>query len=200
MSPLPQRKKTPEELAKLRESLGIPGAAPAADESAPTETDAAEPPPAAEPAVARTETPSAAAVGPAADTAATESRLEPKPVRSLKKSEREHALEPKSPAPAEGKLPTSRHSARELDEIRRREALSIQSPAVHLQAMTAHPALLILGYVLALGGGVGGLAVAAFIFAKKKRSTHHAGFMAVIALLVIVFGALYLFPQLRHAS
>jgi len=187
---LPQRKKTAEELAKLRESLGIPDAVPpaAAPRWSPDPPPAQPGPAAAEPAGGAEPPPD-----------------EPKPVRSLRKSE-QHPLPARRPPPTAGvpageaKLPTRRRSDRELNELRRHAAMETRPPIAHLQSITAHPVLLGIGYLLALAGGVGGLLVAAFIFRKKPRSTHHAGFIAVIALFVIVFGALYLFPQLRHAS
>ena len=42
--------------------------------------------------------------------------------------------------------------------------------------------------------------IAAFIYFKKPLSRHHAAFIGVMALFVIVFGALYYFPQLRHGT
>jgi amino acid permease len=44
------------------------------------------------------------------------------------------------------------------------------------------------------------LLFAAFIYFKKPLSLHHAAFIAVMSLFVIVFGALYYFPQLRHGT
>jgi uncharacterized membrane protein YozB (DUF420 family) len=86
--------------------------------------------------------------------------------------------------------------------MRRQEAMRVMSPEVplavsHLQKITANGLLLTLGYVLAFTGGVGGIVVAAYIAIKKPRSRHHAGFIAMIAVLVLVFGALYKFPTLN---
>jgi hypothetical protein len=81
----------------------------------------------------------------------------------------------------------------------------------------AHPVLIIPGYLLALTGGsylfhyefplaatagcgAAALLLAAFIFLRRPISRHHAAFIAMIALLVLVFGALHYFPQLRHAT
>lgn len=44
------------------------------------------------------------------------------------------------------------------------------------------------------------LFIAGFIALKKPLSRHHAAFIAVITLFVIVFGALHFFPQLRNAT
>jgi uncharacterized YccA/Bax inhibitor family protein len=44
------------------------------------------------------------------------------------------------------------------------------------------------------------LAVAAFIGFRKPMSRHHAAFISVLSLFVLVFGALHYFPSLRHAT
>jgi hypothetical protein len=81
----------------------------------------------------------------------------------------------------------------------------------------AHPALYAPGYLLILGSAVGirfydvdkmipaacvvlALCVATFIFVKKPLSRHHAAFIAVMSLFVVVFGALHYFPQLQHGT
>jgi hypothetical protein len=213
MSPLPQRKKTAEEIAKLRESLGIPDAAPPPLGTAGAALPPPPPPAITEPVPAEPPTAPADRPAPAAPPAPAIPEPLPEPVhrsgevgeaivvRSLKKSERlplprppEQSLQPGT----ESKIPTGRRSEKELNELRRQQAFEAKSPVVQLQAITAHPFLLGIGYVLALAGGVGGLAVAAYLWRKKPRSMHHAGFIATIAFFVIFFGALYLFPQLRN--
>jgi len=220
MSPLPQRKKTAEEIAKLRESLGIPDAAP--PPPSPTATGAAPPPPElqappppaaepvpTEPLLARADTPSSAALGtpalaipePLPEPAAPPGDEEVRIVRSLKKSERlplPRKTVPVLKTSADSIIPTGRRSESELNELRRQQAFEAKSPVVQLQAITAGPFLIGIGYFLALAGGIGGLAVAAYLWRKKPRSVHHAGFMATIAFFIIFFGALYLFPQLRN--
>ena len=105
---LPERRKSAEEIAKLRESMGIPGAAP--QEPAPQVPPRQEEDlPAAE-----DEQPSTAPV-PA------------KPVRSLRKSEREvptpAAAAVKIPPAEKGAaIPARRHNDRELMEMRRAQA------------------------------------------------------------------------------
>jgi len=233
---LPQRKKTPEEIAKLREELGIPGGgAPASDASSPAtpEPEAApEPIEAAEapipvtaeevseavPAVPVPATPEPAAPAPQ-HAAPVHHHAEAKPVRSLRKSERIPSSRP-APISSDSSLPTQRRTEKELSMLRRSQPITT-APVTHLIALTAHPFIVGLGYFLVLGAAVlcfldwklteisfyfpavmcaGGLFLSGFIFLKKKRSLHHAGFIATIALLVIVFGALYYFPQLRNAS
>ena len=267
MSLLPQRKKSAEEIAKLRESLGIPGASPEEEAAAEIETTVP-----AEEAIPQIETvvtpankiPSPAPTAPLAPIPVADAH-EPKPVRSLKRSERfpvlpvddkelldyvmKQAVAPEIPAtpplpvahgpkqvrslrkseqvplpadhrpepPPDSKLPFQRHSNREISEIRRQEAIAMQSPAVHPLSLAAHPALVVPGYLAALVGAAGfyyyelllpytlacvivALSFAAFIFVKKPLSRHHAAFIAVAALFVIVFGALHYFPQLSYGT
>lgn len=198
MSPLPQRKKTAEELAQLRENLGIP---PAAGPGTPPAQTPPEPAP--------DEPPSAAAP--------------PKPVRSLRKSEQATAPEKPAARPATGpqnrpRIPDQRHSNREIKEIRRRETLAAMTPAPpNPKLVPARWFHIIPGYLLALAGagcfiwrefplaataaceGLA-IAVALAILWKRPFSRHHSAFIAMIALLVIVFGTLHFFPQLLHAT
>ena len=266
MSLLPQRKKSAEEIAKLRESLGIPGSPAATDEMPTLEPSAANevidtiipdsheamlvhppeaiplapiPAPVHQPgpkpvhSLKRSErmpvlpidealevSEESPAVQSALPTPIPASPRRPKPVRSLKKSEQTQLPAVPlvvDPTPS-SKIPFHRHSDDEINEIRRREALALlnaQVPNPRLAA--AHFSLLIPGYLLAVAGascfyfygfplaatsGCAGtaLAIAAFIFLRRPISRHHAAFIAVIALFVIVFGALHYFPQLRHAT
>ncbi|RPJ33747.1 MAG: hypothetical protein EHM17_09200 [Verrucomicrobiaceae bacterium] len=236
MSPLPQRKKSPEEIARLRETLGIPGSAPQVmeiDEQGVPPVDtivpanheatvvhtaeaAALPKPAAQPvhSLKRSErgnvpeTMDPAPVLPPA--------REAKPVRSLRKSEQlPAASHPESPP--DSNLPHLRHSDREIAEIRRREALALMNARPNPKLFPAHPALIIPGYLSAIAGAVGfyfyqfpiaatlafatvSLVVATIIGIRKPISRHHAAFIAVMALFVLVFGALHYFPHLRHAT
>jgi hypothetical protein len=112
-------------------------------------------------------------------------------VHSLRKSEQGPVIIPRiQPSGDSSKLPTSRHSEKELMEIKRRELANTRPPVPYLRSITAHPFLLTLGYVFALAGGAGGILVALFILFRKRRSVHHAGFMAAIAALVLIFGTL----------
>ncbi|MEO8617383.1 MAG: hypothetical protein ABI600_19785 [Luteolibacter sp.] len=267
MSLLPQRKKSAGEIAKLRETLGIPGQAQAA-EDLPVSDSASVPdgPKAGEisPVLPVFEAPTSAIVTPAVDPSALIAPLpiapqyHPRPVRSLKRSERIPVLpveEPGSPEaayaisqpaaptgqpvkivrslrkseqvplspavthtpPADSNLPVHRHSDQELNQMRKQAAIAMQAPAVPFSAITAHLALLIPGYLFAIAGGVCyyfyelpisitsacvviALIIAGFIFLKKPFSRHHAAFISVISLFVIIFGALYYFPQLRHGT
>ena len=251
MSLLPQRKKSPEEIAKLRESLGIPGTlpdeneasspnpatsafAPPVDTIVPAHHEAAvihppetaplaplpePPPPGPKPvhSLKRSERIPALPIEQAAPDPEPSPHL-PKPVRSLRKSEQIPVLitPPAEPAP-DSKLPFHRHSDKELNEIRRREALALLNAAPNPKLAVAHPAIIAPGYILAVTGAscfyfyefpmeatagcsAAALLIAGFIFLRRPISRHHAAFIAVIALFVIVFGALHFFPHLQHAT
>jgi hypothetical protein len=191
MNPLPKKKKSAEEIAKLREDMGLPPIATPASTSPPP------PPPITTPAQPLPISP-------------------PRQVRSLRRSERRPPTLPRvvSTESWASSLPAQRHSENELVMVRQRESMQALTSAVppgiaYFQAITAHPAMLALGYVLvaigaigfittdeyaqikpevyALTGSILGLLVALFISLKKVRSRHHAGFIAMIALLVLVF-------------
>ena len=93
----------------------------------------------------------------------------------------------------------------------------MMTPAANPKLATAHPALLAPSYLLAAAGAscfffpefpmaatagcsAAAMLLAAFIYLRRPISRHHAAFIAVIALFVIVFGALHFFPHLRHAT
>ena len=251
MSLLPQSKKSAEEIAKLRESLGIVGPPPTED-ALPAAAPVEKPLPAEPKEVAKVEE-SAMAPLPVAEV------HEPKPVRSLKRSERISPLpdsghatgEPIPPASKvvatplpvahvpkivrslrkseqgplpeihaprpDSTLPIHRHSEEDIQRIRRQEMLAMQANAGHLLSQKAHLALVIPGYLCVLAAALGfyfydldriitaacvgvALLIAAFIFFKKPLSVHHAAFITVAALFVVVFGALHYFPQLRHGT
>lgn len=184
MSVLPQRKKSTEEITRLRENLGVP---PLQASDAPAE-------------IAENPSPAPQA---------------PTPARTLPKSEQ-------APAPltqaAKSGLPSRRHSDDEIGKIRQREIIAqLAPPPPNPKLAAAHPALLVPGYLFAIGGTacfflqdipiaatagstLTALIIAAFISLTKPISIHHAGFIAVIALMVLVFGTLHYFPQLRHAT
>src|SRR6185503_6531233 len=95
MSALPERKKSAEEIARMREQMGLPFVSPApADSTAP---EPVEPEP-----------------GPVSP---------PKPEHSLGRAEGDAAEEIGSPETSPSGLPVRRRSQRELDELRRRESL-----------------------------------------------------------------------------
>ncbi len=257
MSPLPERRKTAEELAELRKSLGIPGAAadtgPAGEASAEPPAGSPEEPPreagateatAAKAKEAKEKEPARPAAGAAGDS--NQDSAEPdaeeavvlKPVRSLKRSERAAPIHPPKPVASEsGKLPAHRHSERELRELRMRD-LPSDLPAVHLEQLHVGRLKIIAIYLLSLAGYglvfladwasnqptpdlparwiadfvhrpdlgrilsialgvIGGsvLLLCGWIWWKKPRSRHHAAFLTIIAVLVLVFGILHFLPE-----
>ena len=232
MSLLPQSKKSAEEIAKLRESLGIPGLSadtpPTPEVSAEAAPEADTPPPAPWPQLTHslkksewtpavpTRKPDDAEEVPGDDAVQV---LRAKPVRSLRRSEQIPVLiAPRHDSPPpDSKLPAHRHTDNELREISRRAALEALMSAPKLRLAKAHLALVIPGYLASVAGAVCfsfyqqpigvsascvavSLLIAAFIFFRKPISRHHAAFIAVIALSVIISGALHYFPKLQYAT
>lgn len=228
---LPQRRKSAEEIAKLRESMGIPGAA-AAAESAKVPADAGDGTDAVDPVdvADRVEEVKRGAVVEPLPPAA------PKPVRSLRKSEQKvvERVRPSSSVDSAG-IPVRRRTDEELMEMRRIQATPPDQSIAHIQQMAVPWPVIALGYLLPLFGAVsawfavwspgvppmdfpaewigdlsrqpwlakaglgalglfGGLAfaLAGWIAWKKPRSRHHAGFISIITLLVLVFGIIKL--------
>ena len=192
MSLLPQRKKSPEEIAKLREDLGIHAATPEVKPAPPTAPPAALPPQRApEPHQPSPASPAARPTQPSPTPVEAPAPHPPKQVHSLKRSERIPLLTPEGPQPAlrrdddpplitltlkpvrslkkseqiplpatyappppDTNLPYHRHSNQELQEIRRRDALTKQNPTVNPNLVVAHTALLFFGYLTALAGAL----------------------------------------------
>lgn len=225
MSLLPQSKKSAEEIAKLREDFGIPSQAPeetetsaeAATSPVPAELEPMDSLKKSERSEVSSKEASAAAAAPISSDSPAAAQL-PKKVRSLRKSE-QVPLPAQAPEPSpNSSLPFHRHSDDEIMRIRRQEMFAMQpAQAVHPRLIAAHFALVIPGYLFAIAGWVcfyfydqpivatgacvvAALLVAGFIFLKKPLSQHHAAFISVIGLFVLVFGALHYFPQLRHGS
>ena len=209
---LPQRRKSAEEIAKLRETLGISGEA--------------EPEPAPETEIPANAAPTAESPRPPA-----------KPVRSLRKSERRPVeRDPLSPVATKDGIPLRRHDERELMELRRIQAAPPDKAIAHIQNLAAPWPLVALGYLLPLAGafvgwfaawspgvpepdfpadwiadlsrapwlgkaGFGalaacsalGLGLAGWLAWKKPRSRHHAGFIVILAVLIAVFGLIHQF-------
>lgn len=248
MSPLPERRKSPEELAKLRESLGIPpdGQPPAEEKPTPP----SEPPAPRE--IKQLESTPTPEPEPAEEPVAEEAadavpKVRPKtPPHSLRKS---RSLEVDQPKPVrhreDGKLPSRRHTDDELMRMRRMETTAPPeaSAAAYLARQHASVPLVLLFYgflvislVLALAellwiskagaidmpfdwlrdavsqpwwrtavaAAVGATSVVALVGAgwlawRRPLSRHHAGFLTIGAMLVLVFGTLYFFPNLYGA-
>jgi len=204
MTPLPQRKKTAEEIVQLRDQLGVPAVV--EDQ----EPERQEPERVATTSAAKPSSPPA-----------QQATVSPQSGLWLPPPSYPEAMRLKSPAPQadQRKLPIKRRSNEELEEMRRREMLSkINGPApTNIKFMAAHPALIAGGYLLAavglcgfwiktypwiaiIIGSVLALAVAGFMALRRPVSRHHAGFISMISVLVGVFSTIQHFPQLQHAS
>jgi hypothetical protein len=152
---LPQRRKSAEEIAKLRESLGIPGEGvpgTGADGAVPADdSPVAERAPAAAPARDLFSPDPEPNLRPAAP---------PKPVRSLRKSERNPAGPPATPRPApaekKGVIPVRRHDDCELMEMRRIQAAPPDLAIAHIRNLVAPWPLVVLGYLLPAMGAFAG--------------------------------------------
>lgn len=253
---LPQRRKSAEEIAKLRESLGIPGGpegeaeleAPIAPAPAPARSFAPSPPvveapiPRAAPSAKEEPEPGQILAGSEEDEDAEPVASEqPKQVRSLRKSEQGPVLVKASP-PVVSKMseasaiPQRRHSDRELMEMRRIQAAPPDRSISHLRHMAVAWPLIALGYALPVLGGLSawlshwmptvmpldypaqwmadlsrqpwlgkagfillcvlcglGLVFSGSVAWKKPRSRHHAGFITIIAVLILAFGIIHHF-------
>lgn len=211
---IPEKKKTAEEIAALREGLGIHIAI---SEPEPTTTE----PTTSVPQEARAE------ISPVSPTAIAESIIhldpqlppgrsqiiEAKLVHSLRKREL-----PLAPAPASTQrteLPIARHDRRDITEIRRREALAASQqtgidPIAHLRSQIASPFIYGPGYFLAIAAAftayksfhyitpAGLLAIASlimiFIALRKPRSRHHSALLFIVVFLTLVFGSIHYAP------
>lgn len=149
MSPLPERRKSAEELAELRKSLGIPAGAGAGDEP-PGGQEAANP--AGDGGGVEEEPPPVADRDGSSGGEPDEEPVVLKPVRSLKRAERAAPIHPPRKAREEsGKIPAHRHSERELLDLRMKEAHS-ESPAVVLEQLHIGPFKVIATYLACLAG------------------------------------------------
>ena len=123
------------------------------------------------------------------------------------------------------KIPEKKRDRQELQEMRNRNAFAVRPPVELLQSQALPKPILILFYFLAataaglvtyafsphglvLAGyfmvgitcAVIVMLMAVFIFLKKPRSRHHAAFLAIISLLVLVFGSVYYFEQFEQQT
>ena len=204
MSKLPEHKKSPEEIARLREDLGIvhrerhhPVPPPPAGPSRP---DAAPP---HHPAVASQAPPSQPPADPhrpqQTPPQTPQQPRTPKPVRSLKRSERLAPAAPHARAHTDSSraLPDHRHSPEQLAELRRREAMAAMAEGGFEMPREASTALLALTYGLALGGAA---SPQIMVILGKIMASHHvalalgkgyhllvAGCVAALALAAYIY-------------
>lgn len=221
---IPEKKKTAEEIAALREGLGILSATPAPaprplppepmpEEYAKMEESPFEP---VDGAADPYEEPVIHLVPPPMPPRPR--KMEIKPTHSLRK----HDL-PLAPATASRnrtEIPTRRHDSSGIAQIRKREALSAtqlkrrSDPAAHIRKQIASPFLYIPGHLLTFAAAVTayqrvhfitpaaliGLATVIMIFIawRKPRSRHHAALLFIAVFLTLVFGALHYAPLFQN--
>jgi len=236
MTPLPERRKSAEEVAALRKSLGVPedpaaGGGEAAEGAGESEERA-------KPEARETPRPETAGGSTGGDAAG---EAEPAPVKSLRRAERLAPPRPLARARNDGTLPGRRHTEEELAALRK-AAAPPPSGELPPTRLAANRVVVVLAYLFgvatpivtrwATGDGTAAglvgrfpwlekllyadhsqwwlfaiyssgpvvmLATAAWIWLRRKQSTHHAGLMVILAVLVLVFGTLYFFPGLHGA-
>ena len=222
---IPEKKKTAEEIAALREGLGVPPPKPEPVLPAKPASPPQPVPPAADPHVmdaGNTIPLPAVHQEPAVhlDPLPVPARIEralSKPVHSLRKHER--PLAPASANSQRTQLPQKRHSSEDTSQIRKREALAAlqqpgNDPAAHIRRQTASPFICVPGYMFAIAAAItayqslnymipaGLLALSAiimvFIAFGKPRSRHHAALLFIVVFLTLVFGALHYAPLFRN--
>lgn len=184
MSPLPQSRKSAEEIAQLREQMGVGQNAPA---------------PQAQP-------PRAAAVDlPAVDDDTPIPAPQSKYVRTLRKSQAGWTYVAAPPGEGDSWLPTQRRGVKSLEALRMHHAINLQPPEMlpQVAAQRAHGLLVTIGYLFALGAPAAtvclhiyplvalALPAPVWIFLRKKYSRHHAAFMFTLTVLVLLYGILY---------
>jgi len=187
MSKLPEYKKSPEEIAALRDRLGVR-------------------PPA--------ETPPAPAPDPFSDDEPVVLRetVENPPVRPLHDLP---DVQP-APIDEETGLPVKRHTADELAALRLRGMFDTQDGALTIPVRRERTVFVLCGYALAASAAIpvfhempavlpvsmtfAALAYAAYLFICRPYSRHHGAFIAMLVLFVWIYAALQYFPQLRHAT
>jgi hypothetical protein len=202
---IPDRKKTPEEIAALREDFGFL-------KNPVTST----PPPKEQPKSPVFEKVIDQVTQPTPQPTLS-SRAEEKPkkkrIHSLRRIEL--PLAPGYEIQNQTQIPQTRRSPEDIAELRKRETLANFSanpvnPLAHLKKLTAHPALLTLTYLIAFLAiyaawqavffitpisliFVSGL-LTAYIFWRKKRSRHHAAILTIILVMTLVFGGIHYAP------
>lgn len=211
---IPTRKKTPEELAALREGLGL---------FQNQEPQPSPPEPQPSPPGPRPDGPLFQKV--IGQTPPTPQPEQPPEEERKPRKRNNHSLRkvelPLYPAQRtqhKTTLPKNRRSASDLAELQRREALANFSanpadPVARLKKLEAHPILLGLAYLTALAAiytawktfhyitpisliCVSGL-LTAYIFWTKKRSRHHAAILLIILAMTLVFGGIHYAPLFK---
>lgn len=197
---IPEKKKTPEEIAALRGDLGVPS---------PAAKEAVNPIPAHIPQTGEQVI--------HLDIPAIPRITRTPPPHSLRKQDL-----PLAPAPRVTRktpLPTRRHEQGDIAQIRKREALAQletpgQDPAARLRAQTASPFLYVPGYLLAVAAAVTAyqrvhpvtpltllglsLLITFYIAVRKPRSRHHAALIFLVIFLTAALGGTHYAPFYQH--
>jgi hypothetical protein len=190
MSKLPEQKKSPQEIAALRDQLGVR-------------------PPASEQPQLPTPQPAAPADSPATP---------PRPHRQKAPAIRPRDIPEVPPAPIDQAtgLPVKRHTRDELAALRLRSMFETQDGAQSMPVRRERTLFVIGGYLLAAAAIIPiarsmpailpmalcfvALTYAAYLFIYRPYSRHHAAFIGILVLFVLVYAALQYFPHLRHAT
>lgn len=211
---IPDKKKSAEEIAALRDQLGIPPERPTESHQAPPEKDIPTPQP----------TPPADHEITLPPTTEKPAPREPKPIHTLRKKELPLAKPTETPTQKTA-LPTQRHADQEILRFQQAQTLTTpqHNPAAHLLNLAAHPALLTTAYLLAIIAPAASIYLAKSLFAptkilsitiiasilisslltlfialRKPRSRHHAAILLIIILLTTVFSALQHLPIFQN--
>ena len=222
MSSLPQRKKTPEELAALRAQEFAP-----LSRLAPTDSPTPAAMPASPPLVQRDVTARPRPVDSLSEPLAA-SATEKIPPRPRKAAPMKHgnvqvfdglrpkaALEPNTSSPgATAQIPHRKHDANELQQLRHRGLMQTRPPVQRILSMQLHPVSVALLYLFAIAtivqtlrhwspegmerfyypvGGCGILLLTSlFLYFKKPRSRHHAAIISGMCFVVLGFIILFI--------
>lgn len=214
MTPLPQRKKTAEEISQLREQLGVPAAIPI---STKMETEM-------EPSLPARKKPTQPETIEFHKLIHSDGSKEPVPLAGYVKTaaasssvtrprpEIEIGEDYEKDQELDSQIPTRKRTALELDEMRHREMLRqlATEPPKNIKFMSCHPAGITAGYLLAGVGSTGfwvdfypwsatitgsllAMLLAGFIALRRPISRHHAGFITATAVLVAIFTSIHHF-------
>ena len=182
MSLLPEHKKTPEEIAHLRDKLGIPPTQ-ESDRDAPAAQPLAKLKPDTMPALHE---PIPIPPPPATDI---------DPISGL--PAHRHSEEDLTALRRRGMLETQNEALRL--PVRRARTVWVVAGYM-LGAFATIPIYQEMPIILPIAMAAAALAFAAFLFFLRPYSRHHGAFISVMVLFVLIYAALQYFPQLRHAT
>lgn len=191
MSKLPEQRKSPQEIAALRDQLGI---RPVASEQPLPDPPRQPAPPPSEPAPPT-----------------RQHRQKPPTLRP-----RDIPEVPPAPIDHDTGLPVKRHTPEELAALRLRSMFETQDGAQSMPVRRERTLFVIFGYIVAAAAIIPvyrsmpailpmamcflALLYATYLFICRPYSRHHGAFIGILVLFVIVYAALQYFPQLQHAS